>query len=667
MNFHHETSLVTTIHERCRVCYTCVRECPAKAIRISDGQAEVIAERCIGCGNCVRVCSQNAKLALESAPAVTALLAGAAPVAAMIAPSFPAAFDEVDFGQLVGGLRRLGFDYVSEVAFGADLVAAKYRELLESTDDRYIATSCPAIVAYVERYHPDLVDRLAPIVSPMIAGARAMRQLHGDGLQVVFIGPCVAKKGEAMSSALPDDVTEVLTFAEIRSMFCAAEIRLDQIEPADFDPPFGGTGTVFAISRGLLQTAKLQEDLMAQDVVVADGRTNFIAALKEFETGDLQARLLEILACPGCIMGPGMACDTPLFTRRSKVGKFARDMAAQRDRQQWRSYVDRLAGLNLSRRYVAQDQRIPVPFSEEIGLILERMGKRDSEDELNCGACGYETCREHATAIFKGLAESEMCLPYTIEQLKTTVKELAVSNDQLASTQEALMQSEKLASMGQLAAGIAHEVNNPLGVVLMYAHLLLEEAGDRSEIAEDVEMIVEQADRCKKIVAGLLNFARQNKVSRQSVNAANLVRRAIKALGVPGAVAVTVEVLTDDPVAEIDSDQISQVLTNLISNAVAAMPDGGRLTVTVGGDALNLRLAVTDTGIGIPTENLKKIFEPFFTTKQIGKGTGLGLAVTYGIIKMHSGDIRVESNADPAAGPTGTTFKVTLPRTISDQ
>ena len=180
-------------------------------------------------------------------------------------------------------------------------------------------------------------------------------------------------------------------------------------------------------------------------------------------------------------------------------------------------------------------------------------------------------------------------------------------------------------------------------------------------------MIVEQADRCKKIVAGLLNFSRQNKVARQSVNAVDLVLKSVKALAIDGAINVTVDVATDDPIAEIDPDQISQVLTNLISNAVAAMPDGGDLTATVDADEWNLKLVVQDTGVGIPQENLKKIFEPFFTTKQIGKGTGLGLAVTYGIIKMHSGDIQVVSNADPNEGPTGTTFTIKLPKTTNDE
>ncbi len=206
--------------------------------------------------------------------------------------------------------------------------------------------------------------------------------------------------------------------------------------------------------------------------------------------------------------------------------------------------------------------------------------------------------------------------------------------------------------MGQLAAGIAHEVNNPLGVVLMYAHLLLQEAQDAPQFRDDLTMIVDQADRCKKIVAGLLHFARQNKVVLQPTDLRKLVEHALKSMPASTKIETVIEHdLGMDPTAEVDRDQIVQVLTNLISNAAAAMPEGGTLTVRTAGDAERVTLGVTDTGVGIPKENLSKIFEPFFTTKQIGMGTGLGLAVTYGIVKMHRGDIQVRSTLIPPPGP----------------
>jgi len=655
--------MIRTIKDRCRVCFTCVRECPAKAIRMADGQAEVIGERCIGCGNCVRVCSQKAKQMYDSIPEVEALLAGGGRVAACVAPSFPAEFSDLAFDQLVGMIRALGFDLVAEVAFGADLVAREYGELLRKNDSkRYISTSCPAVFGYVKRYHPQLIDSLAPVVSPMIATARALRHFYGKDLNIVFIGPCIAKKGEAATDEVQGEIDAVLTFSELRQMVNSAGITSDNVTPADFDPPHGGQGALFPVSRGALQAAALPEDLTSGDIVAADGRSNFIEAIKEFESGDLDARFLDVLCCNGCIMGAGISSSAPLFRRRSRVSKYVRERLSHWDRASWERAMDLCADLDMSRTFHPFDQRMAGPSGPQIDAILARMGKRRRDDELNCGACGYDTCREHAIAIYKGLAESEMCLPYTIDQLRVSVNELAVSHDQLAKTQQALMQSEKLASMGQLAAGIAHEVNNPLGVVLMYAHLLLDQVTPEHDIHGDLKMIAEQADRCKKIVAGLLNFARQNKVIRQPADVRELVEHCLRLITVPAAIKVNIEHRVKAPVAELDADQMTQVLNNLIVNAVDAMAGGGSLTLITNGDDAQVRFIVQDTGCGIQRDNLRKIFTPFFTTKQIGKGTGLGLAVSYGIVKMHCGDIRVESNADPAAGPTGTTFTVTIPR-----
>ena len=654
--------LVETIKERCRGCYTCVRECPAKAIRILDGQASVVAERCIGCGNCVRVCSQGAKRVYDSTVAVNALLKGAEPVAACVAPSFPAEFSDVDYPVLVGILRKLGFAMVCEVGFGADLVARAYRKLLDKEDNRrYIATSCPGIIGYVERYHPDLVPNLAPIVSPMIALARALRRTQGDAFRIVFIGPCIAKKGEAASDEVLGEVDAVLTFKELRDMLDARGIAPEGIAPSNFDPPHAGPGALFPITRGMFQAAEIREDLRAGHVVAADGK-NFMEAIKEFESGDLDARLLEALCCEGCIMGAGVSNPAPHFSRRSRVSQYVRRRSAETDARAWRRAMADFADLNLERRFAPNDQRVIVEDEIRIREILAKMGKFEPSDELNCGACGYNTCREHAVAILKGLAENEMCLPYTIEQLRKTVKELGISHEELAMTQHALMQAEKLASMGQLAAGIAHELNNPLGVVLMYAHVLLDEHRADAKLGEDVKLIADQADRCKKIVAGLLNFARQNKLVRQPTNLRTLVEQCLKTIPEQSGVSVRIEQATDDLVAEIDRDHIAQVLTNLVANALAAMPDGGSLTIEITGDADRIGFSVSDTGVGIPRENMGKLFEPFFTTKPIGKGTGLGLAVSYGIVKMHYGDISAESNADPKAGPTGTTFRVSLPR-----
>ncbi len=653
--------IIQTIPERCRVCYTCVRECPAKAIRIVEGQACVLHDRCIGCGNCVRVCSQKAKQVIDSIPLVRKLLAADEPVAAILAPSFPAEFSDIAPEELAGMIRALGFAWVHEVSFGADLVAREYHHIMREEKPSSIATTCPAVVLFIEKYHPNMLPALAPLVSPMVASARVMRAEHGEQARVVFIGPCIAKKREGMDEKLAGDINAVLTYVELRQMFAEAGLDPKQVKERSFDGPYGDLGALFPLCGGMLQAADLHEDLLKNDIVSANGQ-HFTAAIKEYASGDLQTKLLELLACDGCIMGAGMQTNEPLFRRRAHISRFVRTQLALRDRDQWQADMERYKDLDLGRRYTNQDQRLDAPDEDAVADILQRMGKFRPEDELNCGACGYLSCREHAVAIHKGLAESEMCLPYTIDKLNETVDELEESNQELADTQEALMQSERLASMGQLAAGIAHEVNNPLGVVLMYAHLMLDGLAEDSTHRQDAQMIAEQADRCKKIVAGLLHFARQNKVLRETTDLVDLLEKAARAVVKPNDIELVINRNLNDPVAEIDGNQMLQVVTNMISNAYAAMPKGGTLTLATADTADTVTISIADTGTGIPAEHRAKIFEPFYTTKQIGKGTGLGLAVSYGIIKMHHGQITVESNDNPEAGPTGSRFIIKVPR-----
>jgi len=665
MSDRNKLPLVSTVKDRCKVCYTCVRECPAKAIKIVDGQAEVIAERCIACGNCIRVCSRNAKKAIDSKETVYALLRGTKPVAACIAPSFPAEFPDIPYRFFVGKLRALGFTSVHEVGFGADLVAREINRLLTETDHRYISTPCPAVFRYVKKYKPELVNFLAPVVSPMVATARALKQIKGNDIKIVFIGPCIAKKGEAYSSDLDGEIDEVLTFSELRDMFESSIRNISDIKETEFDPPHPGRGNLFPIRRGLLEAANIHEDLATGEVVSANGRRNFIEALNEFESGDLDARFLDLLCCDGCIMGAGMTNNAPLYKKRALVSKYVRERFSNHDAGKWRTYMGQFRDLDLSRSFTPDNQRIFAPASDKITDILRRMGKTKSEDELNCGACGYDTCREHAIAISKGMAESEMCLPYTIEKLHVTIDELHKSNKELANTREALIQSEKLASMGQLAAGIAHEVNNPLGVVLMYSHLLLEDADKYPNLAEDLAMITTHADRAKKIVSGLLRFARQNKVDAQKVSIEEIIDDAATSIQIPENISLIKSIKAENLIIEVDREQIIQVLTNLINNAVTAMENGGELRISVKDTDNEIIIIVSDTGAGIPEEIRSKIFEPFFTTKPTGRGTGLGLAITYGIVKMHNGSITVESNCDPAKGKTGTRFTIKLPRSRS--
>jgi len=222
--------------------------------------------------------------------------------------------------------------------------------------------------------------------------------------------------------------------------------------------------------------------------------------------------------------------------------------------------------------------------------------------------------------------------------------------------------------MGQLSAGIAHELNNPLGIITMYSNILKDEAAPDDPIRKDLDLIAEQAERCKKIVGGLLNFARKNQVSLEEININTLIERSISSVIVPKNVKISLESKVETPAINLDFDQMAQVFINLLKNAVEAMPpEGGYIKVMISDTQEEVTVNIADSGTGIKEENMSKLFTPFFTTKTVGKGTGLGLPIIYGIVKMHKGNITVKSNAEPSKGPTGTTFTITLPRINTSQ
>ena len=657
-----DKTLVFTVKERCRVCYTCVRECPAKAIRIIGGQAEVIASRCIACGNCIKVCSQDAKVFYKEIDQVKQLIAKYPRVIALVAPSFPAEFHDFDDHKiLVAAIRSFGFSHVTEVSFGADLIAKYYKDRLKM-DKPAISSDCPAIVGYIERYNPDLTAKLANVVSPMVAMARVVRKMYGADTKLVFIGPCLAKKAESA------EIDAVITFRELREMIVNEHVNISKLTPVEFDPPLGGRGAIFPLSHGLFHTMEVNEDILSENVLVAGGRANFQDALREFEQGNLDGLHMHLLCCEGCILGPGMSPypnTTPTsqrFAKKARIIGYANRKMSTLDKKLWQESLDEYSKLDFTRKFQARDMRAVRPPAEQIKDVLYNMGKFGQQDHLNCGACGYETCEDHAVAIINGLAETEMCLPYSIEKLHKYIRELNISNEKLAHVQEALRHSEKLAGMGQLSAGIAHELNNPLGVITMYSNILKEELPADSAMLQDIDLIVEQADRCRKIVGGLLNFARKNQLNLIESDVVKLAKHSMDSVIVPGNIHIRLNPQITNSLAMFDYDQMTQVFTNLLKNAIEAMQDGGEIGFEVHDTSDQITMSITDSGSGIAPEHMDKLFTPFFTTKGIGKGTGLGLPIIYGIVKMHKGDIKVKSNSNPDKGPTGTTFTITFPR-----
>ncbi|MDP2954250.1 MAG: [Fe-Fe] hydrogenase large subunit C-terminal domain-containing protein, partial [Chloroflexota bacterium] len=353
-----------------------------------------------------KVCALNAKQ-VESDVVKVWQLSGEYPsVIAILSSSFPAAFPQVRPGQVVAALKKLGFSEVTEVAFGAELVGRAYHRMLrENSSQGLIFTSCPAVVQYVEKYYPQLIDQLAPVVSPMVAMGRAIKEHYAPGAKAVFIGPCIAKKGEAQDDTVAGAIDGVLTFAELDEMLAAQGIDLAAQEEEQPSGPKPYMGRMYAVPGGWLRAADLSTDIMKNEVVAAEGKEQVVKIVQELAQGNIKARFLELLFCQGCINGPFIPHDSSFFKRREALINYTLDEA---DPAQTEKDLAQYAGLDLSRKFTARHTVLPIPNEEEITGMLARINKAKPGDELNCGACGYHTCRELATRVSQGLAEVEM-------------------------------------------------------------------------------------------------------------------------------------------------------------------------------------------------------------------------------------------------------------------
>ena len=642
-------SIIYTKKERCRGCYACVRGCPTKAIKVENRLAEVMPDLCVDCGSCIRVCAPKAKFVESDIGAVEQLLAGPAKVIAIPSSSFPAALPEIRPGQFVSALKKLGFDEVMEDAFGAEMLGREYLRLIKKKQEGPIFSStCPAFVTYVEKFYPQLVPNLSPLVSPMIAMGRLIKQVIDPEAKVVFIGPCPAKKAESKEEAVSGVIDAVLTFPELEEMFAARGIKPEDEQDTSFSGPKPNMGRLFAIPGGFLTTAGLDDDIVHNKIINAHGREYVTGLLAEIAAGHVSAQFINFFFCHGCLNGPAIDIDqsTSIFKRRELIAKYA---VADADPVQTRKDLEKYSSIDLRRSFKPRNSRLPPAREDEVQRILAQMGKSQKVNQFNCGACGYRSCRELAVAVAQNQAEITMCWPHLLSDFQET--------------QAGLIQAEKLSSLGQLAASIAHEVNNPLSGVLVYTQLLSKKI-NQDNFSKDTALsylakMELELNRSTKLVRNLLDFARQSPPAFRETDVNEVVNLALD-LVAHSAQIMHIKVIKDLspmlPRMMADPEQLQQVAVNLILNAVQAMPNGGTLTLETDYEKGQLRLDFQDTGVGIPQENMSKLFTPFFTTKKEVKGVGLGLAVSYGIVQRHHGKISVKSKEGE-----GTTFSVYLP------
>ena len=389
---------LTLKKSNCKNCYKCIRHCPVKAIRFSGNQAHIIGNECILCGHCFVVCPQNAKEIVDGTEKARVLLQSGDPVVVSLAPSFIANYQGVGIESMRRALKKLGFFDVEETAIGATIVKTEYERMLaEEERDIIISSCCHSVNLLIQKYFPKTLEYLADVMSPMQAHCADIKKRMPD-VKTVFIGPCVAKKDEA--EYYDGIVDAVLTFEELTNWLKAEGIELEQ----EIDNTPESRARFFPTTGGILKT--MAQDAPGYTYIALDGVENCISALKDIESGKIHKCFIEMSACVGsCIGGPVME----KYHNTSPIKDFitVANYAGERDFE-----VEQPAAANVKKHFSAIEHRLMLPSENEIMSVLRQMGKFKLSDELNCGSCGYNSCREKAIAIIQGKAEISMCLPY---------------------------------------------------------------------------------------------------------------------------------------------------------------------------------------------------------------------------------------------------------------
>ena len=388
---------LTLKKSNCKSCFRCVRKCPVKAIRFSGNQAHIIENECILCGRCVVECPQNAKQIVDGTEKVRVLIQSGAPVVVSLAPSFVANYEGVGIGAMREALLKLGFHSVEETAIGATVVKTEYERMLrEDERDVLISSCCHSVNLLIQKKFPALIPLLADVMSPMQVHCAGIKN-RIEGARTVFIGPCVAKKDEAEHYG--DAVDAVLTFEELDEWLAAEKIEIRR----EMDSENESRARLFPTAGGILRTMTERQD--DYRYITIDGTENCIAALRDIENGRVHKCFIEMSACVGsCIGGPVMSKqDHSLITDYVTVSEFA-------GKEDFKT--DPVSPNEISKHFIHIEQNVDRPSEIEIMGALRKMGKFRPSDELNCGTCGYNTCRDKAIAICQGKAEISMCLPF---------------------------------------------------------------------------------------------------------------------------------------------------------------------------------------------------------------------------------------------------------------
>lgn len=486
---------------KCTQCFACVRSCPVRAIQVGPDEKGIVInlKRCIGCGNCYVNCASKAIQYYNSINDSISLLEKYQ-VIAIVDPCIAAEFPDItDYRNFVGMIRSIGFSKVCEISFGADLVAAEYKTVLENFKGKfYITSACTPVVEYVRKFQPGLVDSLIPVLTPMLATAKACRELYGNDHKIIAITPCIGQKLEAVE--FNGLVQAVLTFEELRELFKQKEINENTVEYSEFDMPSGSKGSLFPLSTGLLEAADISTEAGVNRIICREGPQEFRDNIDDFSRIAAIKHHLNAFYCNGCCTGPCTSSQRSYMLNHSLVVDYAmRRIASQKKNKS----ADKITPVSITRNILPDDRRIPMPQHERILEVLRLLG-RDNTENHGCQSCGYKSCTEFAIDVAKGLAKPELCVTYTLRNSQDYIRQLTVTNKKLAETQKALEISERklrqehsdIKENTQLLEAILQKL--PSGVVLADKNLRVLQSNEKF-----VHIIGNEAEEINEIIPGL--------------------------------------------------------------------------------------------------------------------------------------------------------------------
>lgn len=405
--------IIYTNKAKCLDCNRCVRVCPVKAIKMKDGQAQVQSDRCIACGTCIKECPQKAKNYRNDLERVKELINSEKKVAAIIAPSFATVYEGWKAKKIPSLLRSLGFSFIVEAAFTASDISISTKKFAEEHKNiATLATSCPAFVNYIEKYHQELIQYLAPFCSPMIASGKYIKERFNNNFSSVFISPCIAKKYEAEKKINRQYIHSVLTFEELNEWINENEIDISKLEDSDFDIAPTQKERLFALSGGVYKAANINTDSFSNQFISASGIDEINEVINDLQENN-SSILVEPLFCKyGCINGPAISNTLSILEKKRRLSEYA--LTSNVIENELEKNID------LSTKF-SYSELVYIPkFSEdEILNTLEIIGKANPEDRLDCTSCGYPTCKDKAIAVMCGMAEAEMCVPFMRKRAKS--------------------------------------------------------------------------------------------------------------------------------------------------------------------------------------------------------------------------------------------------------